>query len=118
MAKYLKKYAQELLDGMRKDGKSVIECCLEWGITDSQYNEWLEEHVDLAHAHHIGEMDCASWWHKNYRKLAENGNASALSFGMKNIDKVGWQDKPESKKEQEDPIRVLKITILPPRNED
>lgn len=115
MSKYLKKYAEELKQGMRKDGKSVVECCLEWGILDTEYYKWLDEHQDLATAHQIGEMDCASWWHIQYRKLAQNGNASALSFGMKNIDKVGWQEKPENKKEVEEPIRELRISILPPR---
>jgi hypothetical protein len=118
MAKYLKKYAQELLDGMRKDGKSIVECCLIWGITDKEYNDFVVVHKDLQYAHEIGEMDCAAWWHINYRKLAENGNASALSFGMKNIDRVGWQDRPDSKAEAVEPVKAIEITILPPRNEN
>lgn len=115
MAKYLKKYAAELIDGMRLDGKSVVECCLLWGITEKEYNEWLETYPELQKAHEIGEMQCASWWHQNYRELATKGNASALTFGMKNIPKVGWQDKPADKEEEKEPVRVININVLPPR---
>lgn len=118
MAKYLKKYAEELRKGMRKDGRSIVECCLIWGITDREYMDMLDAHPELQHAHQIGEMDCAAWWHMNYRKLAENGNASALSFGMKNIDKVGWQDRPEVKEQEQEPVKAIKITILPGRVDD
>lgn len=118
MAKYLKRYSTELLEGLRKDGKSVVECCLVWNITDADYEDFREKHADFEYAHHIGEMDCAAWWHLNYRKLAQNGNASALAFGMKNIEMVGWQDKPDVRKEQEEPVKAITITILAPRNED
>lgn len=116
-AKYQKKYAQDLIEGMRSDGKSVVECCLIWGITDKEYEEFLDEKKDLQHAHQIGEMHCASWWHFNYRELAKKGNASALQLGMKNIEKVGWQDRPDNKVEVVEPIRAIEITILPPRVE-
>ncbi len=118
MAKYLKKYTKELLDGMRSDGKSIVECCLIWGITDKEYSEWLDEHDDLEYAHQIGEMHCAQWWHQTYRGLAAKGNASVLQMGMKNIEKVGWQDRPETKKEEVEPIRAISITVLKPRDED
>lgn len=118
MAKYLKRYSTELLEGLRKDGKSVVECCLVWGITDKDYEEFRNSSKEFEYAHHIGEMDCAAWWHINYRKLAEHGNASALAFGMKNVEKVGWVDKPDTKTEQKEPVTSLTITILPPRNEE
>lgn len=115
MAKYFKKYATELIDGMRLDGKSIVECCLIWGITDKEYNEFRENHQDFEDAHQKGEMQCAAWWHQNYRELATKGNASALTFGMKNIDKVSWTERPESKEEEKEPVRAINITVLPPR---
>lgn len=115
MAKYLKKYANELKDGMRRDGKSMVECCLIWGITLKEYEEMLDNNEELVRANEIGDMHCASWWHLKYRDLAEKGNASALTFGMKNIPKVSWQDKPADKAEEIEPVRAINITVLPPR---
>src|SRR5688572_3967036 len=100
------------------DGKSIIECCIGWGITDKDYYEMLSEKEELQKAHQFGEMHCAAWWHANYRKLAQNGNATALTLGMKNIEKVGWQDRPEPKEKEEEPIRAIEITILPPRKDE
>jgi hypothetical protein len=37
---------------------------------------------------------------------------------MKNIDRVGWQDRPDSKAEAVEPVKAIEITILPPRNEN
>lgn len=115
MSKYLKKYTEELLGGIRNDGKSIVECCLIWGITDKEYADMLDAHEDLQYAHQIGEMQCAAWWHLKYRDLAEKGNASALTFGMKNIEKVCWQDKPIDKALEQEPVRAIAINVLPPR---
>ncbi len=115
MNKAVTKYASDLISGMRSSGFSIIECCLLWGITDTEYNKLLENNPELIRAHEIGEMHCAAWWHASYRKFASKGNASALAFGMKNIDKVGWQDKPDSAEAAVEPVRSIQITVLPPR---
>ncbi len=115
MNKAVTKYASDLIGGMRLDGKSIVECCLIWGITEKEFNSFLTSNEELQKAHEIGDMQCAAWWHKNYRNLAENGNASALTFGMKNISKVSWMDKPDIKEESDEPLRAISITILPPR---
>jgi len=108
---------KDLLDGVRYDGTSVIECCLKWGITDSEYKAMLESSEELQRAHEIGEMHCAAWWHNNARELAAKGNASVLNFALKNT--IGWQDKPEIKAEEKpEPLRAVEISILPPRKDD
>ncbi len=108
-------FTKDLLSGMRQDGLSVVECCLIWGVTDSEYNKLLESSPTLQRAHEIGEMHCAAWWHSNYRELARKGNASAMAFGMKNIAKVGWMDKPDIKEDEKEPVRAITISVLPPR---
>lgn len=108
-------FIADLLAGMRNDGKSLIECCLIWGITDTEYGKLLDNNPELMRAHEVGEMHCAAWWHQSYRDLALKGNASALAFGMKNITKVGWADKPDLKDEEVEPVRAINITVLPPR---
>jgi hypothetical protein len=117
LTKKSKQFAEELLNGLRKDGRSVVECCLQWGITDTEYEELLQNDKKLQHAHQIGEMQAASWWHFTYRELAAKGNASVLQMGMKNVEKVGWQDRPDGKKEAPEPIKAITITVLPPREE-
>jgi hypothetical protein len=107
---------KDLLNGIRKDGKSVVECCLIWNLTDVEYQGLLDTSPELQRAHTVGEMHCASWWHQCYRELALKGNASALTFAMKNISKVGWVDKPENKEEKEiEPLREIKITLMEKR---
>ena len=107
---------KSLLDGMRSDGRSLVECCLAWGLTDSEYNGLKEGSKELQRADEIGSMHCAEWWHKCFRDLALKGNASALAFGMKNV--VGWQDKPEIKEtKEEQPITAIEISLMQPREE-
>ncbi len=109
---------KDLHEGLRADGKSVVECCLMWQITDKEYYTELESSEELQKAHVIGEMHCASWWHQCFRGLAKKGNASALVFGMKNVAKVGWMDKPDIKEVVEEPLQAVSISIMPPRIDD
>jgi hypothetical protein len=118
MAEYDSKYAEALLSGLRFEGKTEIECCLEWGILYSQYKKWIEEIPEFTEAHEFGEMQYAAFWHNMAKNLAQKGNASILVAGMKNLSIKNWVDKKEAKEEQEVPVKALEITILRPRDED
>ncbi len=109
----------ELLAGKRLDGGSMVECCLEWQITETEYKALLDSSLELRRAHEIGDMHCASWWHSKSRDLAAKGNASVMTFALKNMPKIGWQDKPDTKEEKEvEPLRAINISIMKPRVED
>lgn len=119
-SKYKKKYSTMLLEGLRSDGKSVIECCLAFGISAKTYYNWIKEHEEFAHAADIGDMQCAEWWHKNQRSVASGdsaGNAAVINFAMKNVDKIKWLDKSEVHTTHDEQIRTIRIEMLPPRSE-
>lgn len=120
LSKYKKKFAKQLLSGLRANGESIVEVCRMWGISPLTYTAWIAAHKDFAHAAEIGQMDCASWWHQKHRAVssgAQPGNASCLNFGMKNVDNVKWVDKSETHITHDEQIRTIRIEMLPPRNE-
>lgn len=118
MSEYDEKYAQELLEGMRNDGKTDIECCIEWGVLYSEYQEWVKKIPEFARAHEMGEMHYHSYWHRMAKLIASKGNASVLLAGMKNLNIKNWVDKKEAKEQEETPITAIEISILPPYEED
>lgn len=118
--KYKTKFAKQLLNGLRKDGKSIVECCVLWGISESTYNNWKKDIPAFAHAAEIGQMDCASWWHQKHRAVSSGeqaGNASCLNFGMKNVEGVKWADKSEVHTTHDEQIRTIRIEMLPSRTQ-
>lgn len=121
VSKYKKKFAKQLLAGLRKDGESIVECCRLWGVSPLTYNAWIIAHKDFAHAAEIGQMDCAAWWHKKHRAVSSGeqaGNASCLNFGMKNVDSVKWADKSETHVTHDEQVRTIRIEMLPARHEN
>lgn len=109
-----------LRDGLRQDGKSIVECCLDFGITDATYYAWIKEHPDFAEAAELGQMQCAAWHHRNHRAISSGekaGNAATANFGMKNVDKVRWVDKTEVAHTHDEQISIIRIEMLPPRND-
>lgn len=116
--KYNKKFAKELLDGLRADGKSEVECCLEWGISLETYNQWVLDVAEFATAATFGKMQAAAWCHKKYREIAAGkspGNAAMMQFAMKNQEYIRWQDKPEAEEVKDEPVGVIQIEVLPQR---
>lgn len=117
MATYNSKYAEQLLNGMRLEGKTDIECCLEWRILYTEYKEWVASVPEFAIAHEVGEMQYTAYWHNLAKNLASKGNAAVLVAGMRNLNIKNWVDKREVLEEQEQPITAIEISILPPYEE-
>lgn len=118
--KYNKTYVRKLKDGLRCDGKSVVEVCQEWGISRTTYYYWVENHPEFKTAHEYGERDCAAWWQVLARKAAAGeikANAGIICFAMKNVEGVNWADKIETKSTVDEQIRQINISILPPPQE-
>ncbi len=115
MNKYKKKYAAELIAGLRIDGASDVECCLLWNVLYSEYKSWVKDIPEFAIAHEFGEMQASAYWYNMAKSLASKGNASVLTAGMKNIGVNNWVDKKADDAIQEEPIRAIEIRILPPR---
>ena len=106
------------MNGLRKDGKSIEEVCLLWGVSDKAYHAWREAHPEFEEAHRRGEMDKKAWWLQLQRKVASGesaGNAAVINFALKN--EAGYVDKQEVHNTHDERISTIKIEMLPPRTE-
>lgn len=112
-SKYRPKFARELREGLRADGKSIAEVCRYFGISFDNYNQWFKNIPEFERAVKIGEMDYQSWWAKTYRDVAsglQEGNAGLLKYAATNV--LGWAEKTESKSHHEEEIRIIEITQI------
>lgn len=110
MSKYKNKYALQLKRGLRKDGKSIEECCSLWGITTKTYYNWIKTIPKFAEAAEIGEQDKTSWWRIQQRLAATGeikGNAGVINLALKN--EAGYVDKQEIEHKHEEQITTIRI---------
>lgn len=118
-SKYKPKYARELLNGLRQDGKSIEEVCSVWGVSRGTYDAWVKTHEKFKTAHEVGELDKIAWWRKVQRDVASgvmNGNAGVINLALKN--EAGYVDKQETVVRAEERLTVIKIEMLPRREDD
>lgn len=116
-SKYEEKYAKELLNGIRyKKGYSIVELCRKWRIARGTYDKWVQTYADFKHAHELGKMDYASWWHETFRAIAKGdikGNAGAAIFAMTNAEGIGWSNKVDVNNTHEEEVKTINIKVLP-----
>src|ERR1700677_3909182 len=94
---YKKKYAKELREGLRADGKTIEHCCKLWGICRKSYYNWLREYPDFAEAAEGGEMVFYIYWYELGQNSCATGkklNAGVYNFVMTNLHK--WQTRTET----------------------
>ena len=113
---YKKKYAKDLVDGMRRNPKASIErCCQEWGITRKTYYNWIEQYPEFKAAHEMGERD--------YRVAFESvlvdnamgemkGNTGVLQLIAKNV--LKWSDKIEVESTTPSAVNKIEVEVLKP----
>ncbi len=114
-SKYKKKYAKQLMEGMRLDGKSIEECCSIWGVSVDAYRDWRKAHPEFEEAHRQGDRDKRAWWFQLQRKVASgeaHGNASVINFALKN--EADYVDKTEVHNTHEEAITTLRIEVHQP----
>lgn len=117
---YEEKYAKQLASGIRyKKGLSIVELCRMWRISRSAYDNWVNTYADFKHAHELGKVDYAAWWHETFRGIATGeikGNAGAAIFALTNVDNINWSNKVDVNNTSEEPVQTINIKVLP-RNE-
>ncbi len=71
------------------EGSSRSEICAAWGITYSKFNEWLDEHPELAEAYAVGKPSYDAYYKRALRlssfgqlKMVREGS---LFFMLKNL---------------------------------
>ncbi len=114
--KYDKKFARQLMKGLREDGLSIPEVCQLWNINRGTYYRWIEIHPEFKEAHEYGERDVIAFWHKLTRDAASGkikANAGVICFAMKNIEGIGWKDKLEVTNDGVEQIQRININVLP-----
>lgn len=114
-SKYRPKFAKDLRNGLRKDGKSIEEVCCIWGVTVTTYNGWIKTFPMFAEAHQIGEQDKTSWWRLMQREVASGarpGNAGVINLALKN--EAGYVDKQEVAHTHDEQITTIRIEHIQP----
>jgi len=112
---YKKKYAKQLKNGMRADGKSIEEVCAIWGVSADAYAAWRKVHSEFEEAHRQGDRDKRAWWFQLQRKVASGespGNAAIINFALKN--EADYVDKTEVHNTHEEAITTLRIEVHKP----
>lgn len=114
---YKKKYAKDLVNGMRQHPKASIErCCQEWGIVRSTYYTWLDKYPEFKAAHEIGERDYQIAFHDLMVDNATGevrGNAGVLALMAKNI--LKWSDKVEVESTGPGVVSKIEVDVIRPR---
>lgn len=120
--KYKKKYAKELLNGLRREpdirpsgkeyGWSISRICEKWGITEKTYHNWRAEFKSFDEACEVGERDFMLFLEEQYDDALWNKNANGglMKFKMANV--AGWTDKKEVKQEGPAKIGTVNIQML------
>ncbi len=121
--KYKKRYAQELLAGLRRTpyetsmGKeyswSIERLCWHWGISQKTYYNWRAEYKSFDEACEIGDRDYQMYWLEKIEdgvSQGKNANGALLKFVATNV--LGWSDKKEVKHEGQSRIGTVNINIL------
>lgn len=92
--KYQRKYCDAIVEHMR-EGASMTAFAAEIGVHRGTLNEWMGVHPEFSEAVKKGKATCAAWWEKRAREGAlgaEQGNATLIIFGLKNMASDDWAD--------------------------
>lgn len=123
-SKYKKKYAKELLNGLRRHpdvtgtgkeyGWSISRLCYRWGITEKTYHNWRKEYKSFDEACEHGERDFLLYLEEKYDDAMydKDCNGGLMKFKMQNV--AGYTDKKEVKSEQIQQVHTININVIPP----
>lgn len=125
--KYKPSFAKKLRDGLRltprritqvgdnvvRHGWTIDWICIEWGITEKTYYNWVEEYTTFREAHEIGQVHFRAFLEEEYDLAMYNKdvNGGLMKFKMQNVN--NWSDKKQveaSTKHEE--IRTVNINRI------
>ena len=124
--KYKKKYAQELLNGLRATpditpgGReyswSINRLCWRWGITEMTYHNWRAEFKSFDEACMHGDRDYKMYWMQKLEdgvELGKSANGSLLKLLAGEI--LGMTEKKQVEVKSNDRVQKIEIEIIPPK---
>lgn len=93
-SKYDPKFCELIIEEMAQ-GKSMMAFAGEQRVARSTLQKWSEAHPAFKEAIAQGKEACAAWWELRGRETAKTnkGNATMITFGLKNMAQAEWQDK-------------------------
>ena len=95
-SKYDPAYCDAIIDHMA-EGWSAASFAASIRVSRATINVWAEAHPDFLEALGAAKVACAAWWEKQGRNVAETGGApgqaTMITFGLKNMGRDDWQDK-------------------------
>ena len=110
--RYKKQFAQDLPQ-MFKNGESVAEVCVQFGVSRQAFYDWVKKYPEFAEAYEQGKLYSEAWWTKLGRAGAAGQvalNATPWIFNMKN--RFGWTDQPkDDKSDDAAPVNIVINTV-------
>ncbi len=91
---YRDAYCDEVVDFL-KDGHSLAAFAGHIGVSPDTLYEWMKTHPEFAEAVKRAKAKSILWWERRLLDLAQTGqgNAAAITFGLKNRAPQEWRDK-------------------------
>ncbi len=124
MAKYLSKFAKQLMKGIRydggKDGKglSVVELCHIWRVSPMTYQYWRKHYPEFEEAAQMGDVDYATFWHETFKGITcgdIKGNSGSAQFALTNVEHINWKTKVDVTENAPELPRTININMIQPR---
>lgn len=109
-------YCDQVIEFLR-DGYSVAAFAGHIGKAASTVELWRKVHPEFSEAVKIGQARAVLWWENRARAVAqgEDGNPTAVIFGLKNRAPDQWRDKTEQEVSGEIGVsRIVREIVRPP----
>lgn len=84
---------EEAIDFL-KGGYSLAGLAGHLGVATSTVSLWMKKHAEFSDAIAVGRAYASKWWEERLLAMAmgEPGNATVVTFGLKNRAKEEWAD--------------------------
>ena len=112
-------YCDQVIEFLR-DGYSVAAFAGHIGKAASTVELWRKVHPEFSEAVKIGQAGAVLWWENRARAVArgEDGNPTAVIFGLKNRAPDQWRDKTEQEVSGQLGVTRIERVIVDPAPRD
>lgn len=112
-------YCDQVIEFLR-DGYSVAAFAGHIGKAASTVKLWMTVHPEFSDAVKIGQAGAVLWWENRARAVArgEDGNPTAVIFGLKNRAPDQWRDKTEHEVSGQLGVTRIERVIVDPAPRD